>query len=117
MQTVLFGLALCATCLAAPTLDVEVVVPAVAAHPQNWLDPQLRNNPDPDSRGKQAGSLAEFVAPEVISRIVVDQYAGPVDDCPPLSHCLAHLCGQILRSVAATLQAAPRDHRRCARLD
>jgi hypothetical protein len=80
MRTVLFGLALCVTCLAEPTTDVEVVVPPSAAHPQDWLRPQIRDNPKPDYRGKSAGSLAEFVAPEVISKIVVDQYAGPPDD-------------------------------------
>jgi hypothetical protein len=80
MRAVLFGLALCVTCLAEPTPDVEVVVPASAAHPQDWLHPQIRDNPRPDYRGKPAQSLAEFVAPEVISKIVVDQYAGPSDD-------------------------------------
>jgi hypothetical protein len=59
---------------------VEVVVPPSAAHPQDWLHPQIRNNPSPDDRGKSAASLAEFVAPEVIAKIVVDQYAGPPDD-------------------------------------
>jgi hypothetical protein len=80
MRTVLFGLALCVTCLAEPTPDAEVVVPPSAAHPQSWLRPQIRDNPNPDYRAETAGSLAEFVAPEVISRIVVDQYAGPPDD-------------------------------------
>ncbi len=80
MRTVLSGLALCLICLAKPMPDVEVVVPASAAHPQNWLHPHIRDNADPDYRGKQAGSLAEFVAPEVISKIVVDQYAGPADN-------------------------------------
>jgi hypothetical protein len=59
---------------------VEVVVPPSAAHPQDWLRPQIRANPKPDYRGKPANSLAEFVAPEVVSTIVVDQYAGPPDD-------------------------------------
>jgi hypothetical protein len=59
---------------------VEVLVPPSAAHPQDWLRPQIRNNPKPDYRDKGARSLAEFVAPEVISKIVVDQYAGPADD-------------------------------------
>lgn len=59
---------------------VEVIVPASAAHPQDWLRPQIRKNPKADYRGKPANSLAEFVAPEVISKIVVDQYAGPPDD-------------------------------------
>src|SRR5688572_22197535 len=76
MRTILFGLALCFTCLAAPMPEVEVVMPPSAFHPQNWLRPQFRNNPNPDYRGKSAGSLAEFVAPAVISKIVVDQYAG-----------------------------------------
>jgi hypothetical protein len=80
MRTVLFGLALCVTCLAVPPPDVEVLVPPSAAHPQDWLRPQIRNNPKPDYRDKGAHSLAEFVAPEVISKIVVDQYAGPADD-------------------------------------
>jgi hypothetical protein len=87
MRTVLFGLALCVVaCPAEPTPDVEprpdleVVVPPSAAHPQDWLHPQIRDNPNPDYRGKPAGSLAEFVAPEVISKIVVDQYAGSPDD-------------------------------------
>ena len=80
MRTVLFGLALYVSCPAEPTPDVEVVVPASAAHPQDWLRPQLRDNPNPDYRGKSAASLGEFVAPEVISKIVVDQYAGPPDD-------------------------------------
>jgi hypothetical protein len=80
MRAVLFGLALCVTCLAETKPDVEVVVPPSAAHPQDWLHPQIRNNPNPDYRGKQADSLAQFVAPEVISQIVVDQYAGPPDD-------------------------------------
>ncbi len=79
MRTVLFGLALSFTCLA-ETPDVVVVVPPSAAHPQDWLHPQLRVNPNPDHRDKSASSLAEFVAPEVISKIVVDQYAGPPDD-------------------------------------
>src|SRR5947207_322038 len=78
MRTVLFGLALCVTAAGQPTQ--EVVVPLSAAHPQSWLTPQIRENPKPDYRGKPAGSLAEFVAPEVISKIVVDQYAGPPDD-------------------------------------
>jgi hypothetical protein len=80
MRTVLFGLALYVICLAQPTAAVEVVVPPSAAHPQDWLRPQIRMNPNPDYRGKPASSLAEFVAPEVISKIVVDQYAGPPDD-------------------------------------
>jgi len=80
MRTILFGLSLCLTCLAQATPDLEVVVPPSAAHPQDWLHPQIRNNPNPDYRGKSAGSLAEFVAPEVISKIVVDQYAGPPED-------------------------------------
>src|SRR5712691_10638233 len=80
MRTVLLGLALCLICLAEPTPDVEVVVPPSAAHPQDWLHPQIRDNPSPDYRGKSGNSLAEFVAPEVISKIVVDQYAGPPDD-------------------------------------
>src|ERR1700678_3246289 len=80
MRTILFGLALCVTCLAEPMPDVEVVVPASAAHPQDWLRPQIRNNPNPDYRDKGTRSLAEVVAPEVISKIVVDQYAAPPDD-------------------------------------
>ena len=80
MRTVLFGLALCVISLAETRPDVEVVVPPSAAHPQSWLRPQIRDNPNPDYRGKPADSLAEFVAPEVISKIVVDQYAGPPDD-------------------------------------
>lgn len=80
MRTVLFGLALCVSCLAEPTPDVEVVVQPSAAHPQDWLRPQIRDNPNRDYPGKSAASLAEFVAPEVISKIVVDQYAGPPDD-------------------------------------
>jgi hypothetical protein len=80
MRTLLLGLGLCFTCLADPTPDVEVVVPPSAAHPQDWLHSQIRENPNPDYRDKPAGSLAEFVAPEVISKIVVDQYAGPPDD-------------------------------------
>jgi hypothetical protein len=80
MRTVLFGLALCITCLAQPRPDLEVVVPTSAANPQDWLHPQIRDNPKPDYRGKSAGSLAEFVAPDLISKIVIDQYAGPPDD-------------------------------------
>jgi hypothetical protein len=80
MRTVLIGLALCIACLAQPTPDVEVLVPPSAVHPQDWLRPRIRENPKPDYQGKPAGSLAEFVAPEVISEIVVDQYAGPPDD-------------------------------------
>lgn len=80
MRAVLFGLVLCVTCLAEPTQDIEIVVPPSAAHPQDWLHPQIRNNPKPDYRDKSVSSLAEFVAPEVISKIVVDQYAGPPDD-------------------------------------
>jgi hypothetical protein len=96
MRTVLPGLALCLICLAEPaqylesrttanerpvrSANVEVVVPPSAAHPQSWLRPQIRDNPNLDYRGKQADSLAQFVAPEVISKIVVDQYAGPPDD-------------------------------------
>jgi hypothetical protein len=81
MRTVLTGLALCLTILARPTPEIEVVVyrPS-AAHPQSWLSPQIRDNPKPDYRGKPAGSLAEFVAPEVVSKIVVDQYAGDPAD-------------------------------------
>jgi hypothetical protein len=60
--------------------QLTVVVPPSAAHPQDWLHPQIRQNPKPGSPRKSAGSLAEFVAPEVISKIVVDQYAGPPDD-------------------------------------
>jgi hypothetical protein len=59
---------------------LEVVVPLSAAHPPDWLRPKLHDNPNPDYRGKLADSLAEFVAPEVISEIVVDQYAGAPDD-------------------------------------
>ncbi len=80
MRTFLLSLALCVTCLAAPTPNIEVVVPASAALPQNWLRPRIPDNPNPDYRGKSASSLAEFVAPEVISKIAVDQYAGPADD-------------------------------------
>src|ERR1019366_2585201 len=80
MRTFLFVLALCVICLAEPTRDVEVVVPTSAAHPQSWLHPQIRKNPKPDYAGKSAGTLAEFVAPEVISKIVVDQYAGDPAD-------------------------------------
>lgn len=80
MRTLLLGLALCVTCLAEPMPDVEVVVPPSAAHPEDWLRPQLRSNPNPNYQGKAAGSLAEFVAPEVISKIVVDEYAGSPDD-------------------------------------
>jgi len=58
----------------------EVIVPPSAAHPQDWLHPRIRNNPSPSYQGKSTGTLAEFVAPEVISKIVVDQYAGPPDD-------------------------------------
>jgi hypothetical protein len=79
MRTVLFGLALRVTCLAA-TPDVEVVVPPSAAHPQDWLHLKIRDNPKPDDPGKPAGSLGEFLAPEAISKIVVDRYAGPPDD-------------------------------------
>jgi hypothetical protein len=80
MRTVLFGLTLCVTSLAAPMLEVEVVIPPSAFHPQNWLRPQFLDNPNRDYRVKSAGSLAEFVKPEVISKIVVDQYAGPDED-------------------------------------
>ena len=80
MRTVLTGLALCLTFLARQTPEIEVVVPPSAAHPQSWLSPQIRDNPKPDYRGKSAGSLAEFVAPEVVSKIVVDQYAGDPAD-------------------------------------
>jgi hypothetical protein len=68
MRTALFGLALCAACLAQPTPVVEVVVPPSAAHPQDWLRPQIPDNPKPDYPSKPAASLAEFVAPEVISK-------------------------------------------------
>ena len=80
MRTAVLGMALYVTCLAEPMPDVEVVVLPSAAHPQDWLRPQIRENPNPNYQGKSAGSLAEFVAPEVISKIVVDQYAGPADD-------------------------------------
>jgi len=80
MRTLLVGLSLCLTFLAEPKPEVEVVVPPSAAHPQSWLSPLIRDNPKPDYRGKSTGSLAEFVAPEVVSKIVVDQYAGPPDD-------------------------------------
>jgi hypothetical protein len=80
MRTLLMGLALCIACLAQPKPDVEVVVPPSAAHPQDWLRPRIRENPKPDYQGKPTASLAEFVAPEVISKIVVDQYAGAPDD-------------------------------------
>jgi hypothetical protein len=79
MRKALLGLTLCVTCLAAPRAEVQVVVPSSAFHPQNWLRPQLRENPKPGYRGKSAGSLAGFVSPEVISKIVVDQYAGSDD--------------------------------------
>jgi hypothetical protein len=59
---------------------VELVVPSSAFHPQNWLRPEFREDPKPDYRGKSVGSLAEFISPEVISKIVVDQYAGADDD-------------------------------------
>ena len=80
MRTVLSGLALCLTFFAEPTPEIEVMVPSSAAHPQSWLSPQIRDNSKPEYRGKPAGSLAEFVAPEVVSKIVVDQYAGPPND-------------------------------------
>jgi hypothetical protein len=80
MRTVLFGVALFATCLAEATQEVEVVVPTSAAHPQSWLRPRLRNNPNPSYQVKSAASLAEFVVPEVITKILVDQYAGDPDD-------------------------------------
>jgi hypothetical protein len=80
MRTMLVGLLLCVSCLAEAAPDPEVVVPPSAAHPQDWLHPQIRNNPKPGHQGTFAGSLAEFVAPEVISKIVVDQYAGSPDD-------------------------------------
>ncbi len=86
MRSVLFSLAVCFTCLGAPTPDPEVVVSPSAAHPQNWLDPPNRlkppfpDNPKPGYPGTSAGSLAEFVAPEVISKVVVAQYAGPADN-------------------------------------
>jgi hypothetical protein len=80
MRTVLLALAVCVACFAAPMAEVEVVVPPSAFHPQNWLRPELRENPKPDYRSKSVNSLGEFVAPEVISRIVVDQYAGPDTD-------------------------------------
>lgn len=86
MRTVLFGLALWFTCPAAPTPDPQVVMPPSAAHPQSWLDPPNRlkppfpDNPKPGYPGTSAGSLSEFVAPEVISKIVVAQYAGSADD-------------------------------------
>jgi hypothetical protein len=79
MRTVFLGLAVCVTCLATPR-EVEIVVSPAAFHPQNWLRPHFRDNPNRDYRGKSAGSLEEFVSPEVISKIVVDQYAGPDDD-------------------------------------
>src|SRR6516225_4293187 len=79
MRTLLLGLTLCVTCFA-ESADVEVLVPPSAAHPQDWLHPQFRSNPNPNYQGKTAGSLAEFVTPEVMSKIVVDQYAGPPDD-------------------------------------
>src|ERR1700735_1302650 len=78
MRTVLFSLALCLICLAAT--DLEVVVPPSAAHPQDWLRPRIHENPKPGYQAKSVGSLAEFIAPEVIAKIVVDQYAGPPDD-------------------------------------
>jgi hypothetical protein len=80
MRAALIGLALFVVCLAQPKPEVEVVVPPSAAHPQDWLRPRIRDNPKPDYQGKPAASLAEFIAPEVISKIVVDQYAGPPDD-------------------------------------
>jgi hypothetical protein len=80
MRTVLFGLALCVTGLAAPMLEVEVVILPSAFHPRDWLRPQFRDNPNPDYPVKPGSSLAEFVKPEVISKIVVDQYAGPDED-------------------------------------
>src|SRR5215510_14296991 len=79
MRAVLLGLALCVTCLAEPAADVTVVVPASAARTQ-WLRLQIPEKPNPNYQGKSAGSLGEFVAPEVFSKIVVDQYAGPDDD-------------------------------------
>ncbi len=55
-------------------------MPPSAAHPQDWLRPRIHENPKPGYQAKSVGSLAEFIAPEVISKIVVDQYAGPPDD-------------------------------------
>lgn len=78
MRTIILVLALCVTCLAIPAPNVEVIVPASAAHPSSWLRPQIPDNPKPG--GKSASTLAEFVVPDVISKIVVDQYAGPPDD-------------------------------------
>lgn len=60
--------------------DVDVVVPDSAAHTQDWLRPRFRDNPNPNYQGKPVDSLADFAAPEVISRIVVDQFAGPSED-------------------------------------
>ena len=80
MRPVLLILALAVACLPEPTRDLEVVVPPSAAHPQGWLRPQLRDHPKPGYQSKGAESLAEFIAPEVISKIVVDQYAGPAEE-------------------------------------
>jgi hypothetical protein len=80
VRAVLPALALFVTCLAQPAPEFEVVVPASAAHPQSWLSPRIRNNPKLDYRDKAADSFAQFVAPEVITGVVVDQYAGPPDD-------------------------------------
>ena len=65
MRTVFFCLALCVTCLTAPLPAVEGAVPLSPFHPQNRLRPQVRDNPNRDYLGKSAGSLAEFVTPEV----------------------------------------------------
>jgi hypothetical protein len=80
MGAILLGLALFVTGATAQTPRVDVVVPPSAAHPQDWLSPEIRDNPKPDYRGKSEGIMAELVAPEVISKIVVDQYAGSPEE-------------------------------------
>jgi hypothetical protein len=80
MRAILLGLALFVTSAAAQTSQVDVVVPPSAAHPQDWLSPEIHDNPKPDYRGKSEGRVAELVAPEVVSKIVVDQYAGSPEE-------------------------------------
>jgi hypothetical protein len=99
MRTLLLGLTLCVTCFA-ESADVEAVVPPSAAHPQDWLHPQFRSNPNPNYQGKTAGSLAEFVTSEVMSKIVVDQYAGP----PTMSAAISPPCPQPRPNTGLSLE-------------
>ena len=95
MRTTLFGLTLCVAALAQtapagrpaarPDVDVEVPPSARNVKLQVNLPVDFPENPKPNTAnsnqsGEPVASFAEFVAPEVISKIVADQWAYAPND-------------------------------------